>query len=384
MKIVHAIARLNLGGAALSVLELAAGQRRHGHDVLVVAGAIPPGEESMEHVADELGVPWVKLPQLQREVSPWDDARAVAALRRILRERRPDVLHTHTAKAGTVGRTAALAAGGARPRVVVHTFHGHVLTGYFSSRRERVFRGIERLLARRTSAIVAVSDEVRDDLIRLGIAPADKIAVVPYGFDLDARVHVDEGVRATTRARLGLRDSTFAIGWVGRLTAVKRPLDLVQTLRALLDRGVDAALVVVGDGEERAALEQLGLALDVSENILLEGYQTSIAPYYAAFDVLLLTSENEGTPVVAIEALAAGTPVVATDVGGVAAVVDDGETGLLAPKGDVQRLAEHLERLAHDPELRRSMGSLGATRMRERFATERMVDAVQRLYDRSL
>ena len=384
MRIVHAIARLNLGGAALSVLELAAGQRALGHDVLVVAGTIPVGEESMEHVADELQVPWTKVPALQRELSPRSDTAALAALRRIVRERKPDVLHTHTAKAGTVGRVAALTAGRARPKALVHTFHGHVLTGYFTPRRERLFRGVERELARRTSAIIAVSDEVRADLLRLHVAPAAKITVIPYGFDLEARVRAEDGARKALRTRLGLDDDVFALGWAGRLTAVKRPLDLVRVLHAVRRRGVDATLVLVGDGADRGAVEQLARELGVYPQLHLEGYQAEIAPYYAAFDALLLTSENEGTPVVAIEALAAGRPVVATDVGGVATVVDDGETGYLAARADVDALAERVERLARDPELSREMGALGATRMRERFARERMVQDVQRLYERLL
>ena len=152
MKIVHVIARLNVGGAALSVLELAAGQRRRGHDVLVVAGTIPPGEASMEHVAVELDVPYLRLPALTRELSPRDDLAAVRSLRRLLRTRRPDVLHTHTVEGGH-DRPRRRAAPRARaPRAVVHTFHGHVLSGYFDPRRERVFRLVERASRTRPTA----------------------------------------------------------------------------------------------------------------------------------------------------------------------------------------------------------------------------------------
>ena len=246
LTIVHAIARLNVGGAALHVLQLAHEQQKQGHDVVVVAGTLATGEESMEYAADELGVTVLRLPELQRELSPRRDATAIRALRRILRTRRPDVLHTHTAKAGATGRIAALLAGRARPRALVHTYHGHVLSGYFTPSRERVFRLIERLLGRMTSALVAVSDEVRDDLVRFGVAPAERISVVSYGFDLPAPSDAEVAAGARARTDLGIGDDTFVVGWAGRLTAIKRPLDLIRTLSALLDQGVDAQLVIVG------------------------------------------------------------------------------------------------------------------------------------------
>jgi glycosyltransferase involved in cell wall biosynthesis len=380
MRIVHAIARLNLGGAALSVLELAAGQQRAGHDVLVVAGTIPPGERSMEHVADELGVRYLHLPVLQRELSARSDAATVRSLRQIIGERRPNVLHTHTAKAGATGRLAALTSGRARPGAVVHTYHGHVLSGYFNPGRERAFRLLERMLAWSTDALVAVSDEVRDDLVRMHIAPARKFAVIPYGFDLDARVKGPLANRAHTRSELGLGDDAFVIGWAGRLTAIKRPLDLIR-----VTAGVDGAvLVLVGDGEERQTTESLARDLGISERVRFLGYRDDLGALYSAFDVFLLTSANEGAPVVVIEALAAGVPVVATDAGGTASVIDEGETGLLAPVGAVGQLQADLERLRQDPALRAGMGELGARRMRERFSVERMVDDTQRLYARIL
>ncbi len=379
MKIVHVIARLNVGGAALSVLELAAGQRRLGHDVLVVAGTIPAGEAPMEHVAAELDVPHLHLPELQRELSPRNDAAAVRALYRLLRERKPDVLHTHTAKAGTTGRAAALLRARARPGAVVHTYHGHVLSGYFGARRERVFKLVERGLAHATDALIAVSDEVRDDLVRFGIAPRQKFEVIPYGFDLDARVDSSETTRATKRAEAGI-DDTFVVGWAGRLTDVKRPLDLVRTLAQV----PDAMLVLAGDGELRGEVEALAQQLGVTDRVRILGYVRDMGSWYAAFDTFLLTSANEGAPVVAIEALAAGVPVVATAAGGTGTVVDNGETGFLTPVGAVESLAAHLRDLRDDPALRARMGSEGATRMRSRFSLERMVDDVERLYRRIL
>jgi glycosyltransferase involved in cell wall biosynthesis len=379
LSIVHVIARLNVGGAALHVLQLAREQAQRGHDVLVVAGTLAAGEESMEYVADELGVHVLKLPLLQRELSPRTDAAAILALRELLRRRRPDVLHTHTAKAGATGRLAALAVGSARPRAIVHTYHGHVLSGYFSRRWERVFRLIERLLSHTAGTLVAVSDEVRDDLVRFRVAPAERFVVVPYGFDLPAWSEADEAARRRLRAEVGA-DARFVVGWAGRLTAIKRPLDLVRTLGGLLERDVDALLVLVGDGEDRPAVEALAAELGLRDRCRFVGFQQRIRDWYAAFDAFLLTSANEGTPVAAIEALAAGRPVVATRAGGTAAVVANGETGYLERIGDTEALAARLALLARDPELGARMGERGAEDVRERFAIGRMADEIEAVY----
>lgn len=380
LKIVHVIARLNVGGAARHVVQLAREQADRGHDVLVVTGTLAAGEESMEYFATELGVPLRKLPALQRELSPRADLAAVLELRAILRERRPDVLHTHTAKAGATGRIAARLAGGARPPALVHTYHGHVLSGYFSRRLERLFRRIESLLARATGTLVAVSDEVRDDLVGFGVAPARRFAVVPYGFDLPEWGPADDEARGRIRDELAVVEGTFAIGWAGRFTPIKRPLDLVRTLRLVLDAEVDAVLVLVGDGENRADVELLADELGVAERCRFVGFRRHIREWYAAVDVALLTSANEGTPVVAIEALAAERPVVATRAGGTETVVTEGKSGFLLAVGDTEGLARRLIELARDPELRSRLGRNGAIDVRARFATTRMADELDAVY----
>jgi glycosyltransferase involved in cell wall biosynthesis len=238
---------------------------------------------------------------------------------------------------------------------------------------------VERALAFSTDALIAVSDEVRDDLVRFGVAPRDKFEVIPYGFDLDRRIDSSPETRAARRTAAGI-DGTFVIGWAGRMTEIKRPGDLVRVLAEL----PGAILVLAGDGELRSEVEQLARTLGVSDRLRLLGYIDDLGSWYGAFDVFLLTSANEGTPVVAIEALAAGVPVVATDAGGTSTVVDDGETGLLAPIGDVSALAAHIERLRADDELRRRLGAEGARRVRARFSTARMVDDVDGLYRRIL
>ena len=374
------IARLNMGGPALHVAYLTAGLRERGYATTLVAGSLARGEDSMAFVADGLGVDVERVEELQREISPLRDVFAMVRLARIIRRVRPHILHTHTAKAGAIGRFAALLAGDARPPIIVHTFHGHVLRGYFGPLRSRMFAALERVLARSTTCLVAVSPQVRDDLVRLGVAPEEKFIVIRLGIELEDRVDSDTDGRAETRRLLGIPSEAFTVGWIGRMTGIKRTDDVLLAFKRLRARGVDARLCMVGDGPDRAAIERRAHDLGIVRDTLFLGYQESVAPFYAAFDAFILPSANEGTPVTAIEALAAGRPVVATRVGGVPDVVRDGEDGFLVEAGDVEALAERLASLAADPGLRERMGAAGRGRVLPRYAVARLVDDVDRLY----
>jgi glycosyltransferase involved in cell wall biosynthesis len=377
--VVRVIARLNMGGPALHVAYLSAGLRARGYETQLVAGEVSRGEESMAFVAEAEGVPVTTLAHLHREISPVRDLRATFRLARILREQRPQILHTHTAKAGAIGRLAVLLAGRARPPVVVHTFHGHVLRGYFGPVRALAFRLVERLLARVADALIAVSPEVRDDLVALKIAPASKFTVIRLGIRLDDRL-AGAAAREETRRALGLADGRFTVGWIGRMTAVKRAEDVLRAFALLRERDVDACLCMVGDGPDHDRAEQLAGELGIVRDCLFTGYQEDIGAFFSAFDVFVLPSANEGTPVTAIEALASGCPVVATRVGGVPDVVRDGKDGFLVEPGDVEGLAERLEQLAAVPELRARLGAAGRERVVSRYAVDRLIDDVDRLY----
>jgi glycosyltransferase involved in cell wall biosynthesis len=380
VKVLRVIARLNMGGPALHVAYLASGLQERGYETTLVAGTLARGEDSMAFVADELGVRVERVPQLGREIAPLRDLRAAMQLARLIRRQRPQILHTHTAKAGAVGRIAALLAGDARPPIVVHTFHGHVLRGYFDPVRTLGFRLLERWLATKTTKLIAVSPQVRDDLVALGVAPAEKFEVIRLGIELERRVETDANARTETRRLLGVPEHAFVVGWIGRMTGVKNADAVLDAFRQLRDDGVDAYLCMVGDGPDRDKVEQRASELGIVRRCLFLGYQEEVAPYYAAFDTLILPSVNEGTPVSAMEALAAGRPVVATRVGGIPDVVEDGEDGYLAEPGETAQLAEQLARLARDPELRERMGEHGRARVIDRYAVERLLDDVDRLY----
>ena len=330
MRIVHVIARLNVGGAALHVLHIAHAQQLRGHDVTVVAGTLALGEESMEYVADELGTHVLELPALQRPLSLRADAAAILGLRSIIRRERPDILHTHTAKAGATGRLAALLSGRARPRVIVHTYHGHVLSGYFDQRWERFFRassGVSHI-----SPACSSPSARRCATISCGCASPPRIG---SRWCTTASTSLS-GARPTTAH--GSADGpssasatdTFAIGWAGRLTAIKRPLDLVRTLRAVLDQGVDAVLVLVGDGELRGATKR-SRATSASPSASASRLSRDVREWYAAVDVSLLTSRTKapgrGDRVAGRRRAGRRDATQAAR----ATVVDDGETGYLRP-----------------------------------------------------
>ena len=379
VRILRVIARLNVGGPALHVAYLSAGLAERGYETTLVAGDVARGEESMAFVAESAGVEVVRLPGLSREISPLRDLLAALRIAREIRRTRPHILHTHTAKAGAIGRAGAVLAGRSRPQVVVHTYHGHVLSGYFGVIGTSVFRAIERLLALVSDTLVAVSPQVRDDLVELRVAPARRFAVVRLGIDLEPRVRTSVDTEALRR-RLGIGSDRFVIGWFGRMTAVKRTQDLIETLVAVRAQGVDACLLLVGDGADRELLESHAKERGVARDLFFLGYQREVADWYALADAIVLTSVSEGTPVTIIEALAAGRPVVTTDVGGVGDVVRDGVDGFLVDVGDTEAMASRLARIAADPELGTTLGASGRERVLGRYAVARRVDDVDRLY----
>jgi glycosyltransferase involved in cell wall biosynthesis len=384
VRVLRVIARLNVGGPALHVSYLTKGLTERGYDTILVAGQVGGTEGSMEYASRELDVEPHLLSPLRRDISAWSDSAAVFQLRDLIRSYRPHIVHTHTAKAGTVGRTAAAIARVPEPPIVVHTFHGHVLRGYFGAAQTAVFRGIERSLARRTDRLVAVSPEVRDDLIAQRIAPPEKFEVIRLGLDLDRRATPDRSEAAAMRARLGVLDSSLLIAWLGRMTEIKRVDDLLTAFAMLRDRGVDAHLALAGDGPLRLQLEGLARELGISDRAHFIGLQQEVAALYGAADVVALTSRNEGTPVTLIEGLAAGTAVVSTDVGGVRDVVRDGETGLLVEAGDTDGIASAFERLGADPTFRQALGDAGRVDVRARYSVERLLGDVDDLYRRLL
>lgn len=378
------ISRLNVGGAAVQAINLAHSLEPH-YDATLLSGTEGEREGGMNGLADALGVRRRHVPGLRREIGP-RDLRALAFIRRQIRRERPSVLHTHAAKGGTLGRLAAVLSGRRRPDAIVHTFHGHVLSDYFSPRRSRLFVAIERAMARITTRLVAVGEDVKRDLVRFGIAREDEIEVIPVGLDLspfDLGEAARAEARARSRAELGIADHELVVSFVGRLVPIKR-VDRFLRIAALLADVPGVRFLVLGDGPLREELAGSPEAEALGDRVVWAGFRDEVAPLYFASDVVALTSDSEGTPTSLVEAQAAGVPVVCTDVGGTRETVLDGKTGLVLPAEEEHRFAAALRELLADRELRRRLGAEGRLHANERFRLERMVAEVMGLYERLL
>ena len=383
IKVLRIIARLNVGGPARHVVVLDRGLRQKGYDTLLVHGSVGPGESSLEHASAEAGISTRKVPELGPRINPLDDVRALWSLLRLVFTVRPDVIHTHTAKAGTLGRLAAFAFNATRGRsrraIVVHTFHGHVFEGYFSPAASRLIRAVEKCLGMVTDRIVTISPLQRRDLVeRFHIAPAKKVVTVPLGLDLAPLLQSSRSPQA--RARFGVGPDEFVVGYVGRLVPIKDLSTLVAGFQAALGDVPRARLIIAGDGPVRSQLAQQAERLGIADRVKFIGWTEQLVDLYGALDVCVLTSLNEGTPVAAIEAMAAGTAVIATAVGGVPDVVVDGRTGLLVPPRDASKLAAALAMLARDPGKLRDLAESARREVADRFSSDRLIGDIDNLY----
>lgn len=375
-RICRIIGRLNIGGPALHVILLTHGLRARGYETMLVAGREGPHEGTLRDLAAHKGVEPVLLPELGRKLHPGHDFVALCKLVRLLRRAQPAIVHTHTAKAGTLGRIAAKLAG---VPIIVHTFHGHVLSGYFKRSTTRLFLGIERCLARVSTKVLTVSERQRRDLLRLRIGQPQTVGVMPLGLELDGLLQCDRR-RGEMRRRLGLPAEAPLVGIIARLVPIKDHPTFLEAAADLHRSRPGVRFIIVGDGELRTCLERKALALGLEGSIHFLGWQRDLGPIYADLDLAVLSSLNEGTPVSLIEAMAAGLPVVATDVGGVPDVVADGKTGLLVPPKDPVAMSRAMGTLLDDPDKRRAMGQLGREAVYPQYSDASLLDRMDRLY----
>lgn len=378
VRVLRVITRLNIGGPAIHTILLtrALDDGREWTSTLV-AGTTAAHEGDMLDLAAAHGVQPVLLPALGREISPADDLLAVAKMVRLVRVLRPDVVHTHMAKAGTVGRLAAAIC---RVPLVVHTYHGHVFHGYFSPRKTRVFLAIERALGRLTDRIVVVGDRQLEELAgTYRVAPRGKLLPIRLGLELEPFLHAEQH-RGTLRAELGLAPDTPLVGIVARLVPIKAHEDFFEAVRLVRAAVPALQVLVVGDGERRGALEALVERLGLQSAVRFLGWRRDLPAVYADLDVVALASHNEGSPVALIEALAAARPVVSTAVGGVPEVVVDGETGLTVPARQPTGLAGAILTLLRDPTRAAALGRAGRAHVYPRYASARLADDMRALY----
>jgi len=382
-RIARIITRLGVGGAERYVCSLTEQLDRQHYESWLLCGRVGSDERQWSELARESGVQPVYIDHLRREPGP-ADFRAIVSIRRLLRTIRPAIVETHTAKAGTLGRIGALLAFGAAaetPRLI-HTFHGHVFQGYFNGPVSTVLIAIERQLARFTDIIVTVSETVRRELIdQYRISSASKVRVVPLGFDFAWLKKIAE-YRGWLRARLAASERTVIVGVVGRFAKVKNTQLAVRAFAKMVKaKQIDARLVLIGDGELHEALKALTRELEIEHLVMFCGWVLERAQIYSDLDVTCLASINEGSPVCLIESLAAGIPVIATNVGGVADTVQIGTDGELVPSGDEEYFTAALCRAAQRsswvPSERRRV-------LRERHSIARMIADVKTIYEEVL
>jgi glycosyltransferase involved in cell wall biosynthesis len=403
-KIVRIIARLNVGGPAKHVVWLTAGLLEAGFNTLLVTGTVPYGEEDMSYFAAEASVTPLYIREMSREIS-LQDVVTVWKLFRLFRSERPDIIHTHTAKAGTVGRTAGflyrwLTPGTliGRPRECkfVHTYHGHVFHSYYGRNRTRLFLAIERLLARIiTDRLIVVSKQQSVEIgEKFRVGRSGQIKVIPLGLDLGIFAEHAKR-RARFRHELCIPDHTILIGIVGRLTEIKNHQMFLNVAARLKE--IDPAcrrqgavrFIVIGDGGLRPDLEHQKQMLGLDQDVIFVGARKDPEYFYPALDVVALTSLNEGTPLTLIEAMANARPVVSTTVGGVVDllgdVVEDGpykvcSRGLAVPPGDEAAFVAALSRIIHDRSLQQELGERGLEFVEVNYSKERLIEDIKHLY----
>lgn len=375
IRIVRVITRLNVGGPAWHAILLAAGLNSGRFSTTLVTGSVGPAEGDFGGVARARGVEPVVIPELARRIRPHRDLIALGKLVRCFRGLQPDIVHTHMAKAGTLGRLAARIA---RVPRCVHTFHGHVLDGYFSPLAARSFLAVERALARRTDRLVAVSPRLREALLRMGIGRPEQVEAIPLGLDLERFVAV-RGDPGRVRRDLRLLPGARLMAIVGRLVPIKDHPTLFAALGRL---DPDVHLLVVGDGESRGRLEALAGDLGLSDRVHFLGWRHDLEVILAGVDVVVCCSLNEGTPVALIEAMAAGVPVVGTAVGGVGDLVAPGRTGWLVPARDPAALAAAIREVFTTPALAAARAQEARRLVLERHTAQSLISRMEAFYQR--
>lgn len=362
-------------------------------ETLLVVGEREGHEKSASYIADQLGISYVTIKGMGRSLNPAGDYTAYRELRTLIKSFQPDIVHTHAAKPGALGRLAAAAED---VPVILHTFHGHVFHSYFGSLKSRFFIQAERMLARKSDAIIAISEQQKRELAHeFRIAPEEKFRVVPLGFDLDRFGTNREEKRLRFRREFGVADDEIAIGIIGRLVPVKNHYLFLKAVKHVLDRSSkEIKAFIIGDGETRNDLETIcresGIPFSTQDDpvhphpLVFTSWRSDVDVINAGLDIVCLTSHNEGTPVSLIEAQAANKPVVSTRVGGIADIVAEGETALLADVQDGSLFADHLLRLVQDDALRHRLGANSSRHVMERFSYQRLVADMSHLYNELL
>ena len=389
-KILRIHNRMIIGGPSHNVTLLSAFLSPEFETKLLV-GRKDPTEKDASYIADQLGLFPIEISEMRRTVMPVFDLIAYFKIKKIIREFKPDIVHTHASKSGAIGRLAARAC---KVPLVVHTFHGHVFHSYFNKFLSDIVIRMERYLAKKTDAIVAISESQKYELSSVyRIAPAEKIHVIPLGFNLDKFSRDQDTKRIIFRNKYGFGADDMLIGIIGRIVAIKNHdmfLEVAARVKASCPEK-KIRFVIIGDGDMRPQVEkkagELGLSYSYfithpgdQTDVVVTSWETEIDQALAGLDIVLLTSNNEGTPVSLIEAQSAGKPVVSTDVGGVEDIVSHGSSGYITPVNDVTGFSAYVVELIRNEGLRKSMGEAGHSNVIRKFSRQRLVRDMKQLY----
>lgn len=384
IKVLRIINRFNIGGPTYNATFLTK-YLSDDFETLLVGGLPDVGESDSLHVLEEYGVKPLLIEEMKRLPSFQSDRKAYARIKEIIREYKPDIVHTHASKAGALGRKAAIEL---KVPIIVHTFHGHVFHSYFGKVKTLLFKTIERRLARRSTGIIAISKLQKKELVLdHKISTDKKTTIIPLGFDLN-RFHDDlEFKRAKTRKEFNIDDQEIAVAIVGRLAPIKNHtlfLDVIEKISRKTSKNL--AVFIVGDGSEAEFIKNRINSMDLGPTIriVMTSWIKDIGTFNAGMDIMCLTSNNEGTPVSLIEAQAANIPVISTDVGGVRDVIDDGVTGFVVPKKSVDDFAEKLLLLIEDEKKREKMSQNGWNFVEHKFHYTTLVSNVETYYRKLL
>jgi glycosyltransferase involved in cell wall biosynthesis len=387
-KVLRIINRFNIGGPTYNAAYLTKYLPSE-YETLLIGGDKEESEDSSQHILNELGINPTIIPEMRRAIRFGNDYAAYKKIKQIIEEFKPDIVHTHASKAGTLGRMAAFAC---NVPAVVHTFHGHVFHSYFSKAKTTIFKRIEKKLALKSSAIVAISAIQKEELGTVHkIAPLDKIEVIPLGFDLERFQNNLEEKRAEFRKEYQIKDDEIAIGIIGRLVPIKNHQLFLNALRYVLDHtDKKVRAFIIGDGESRDAIINLAKDLNIPFSrsnvkfeispLTLTSWIKNIDIVNAGMDIIALSSLNEGTPVSLIEAQAANNPVVSTNVGGIENVVLQNKTGLLSDVEDLETYSANLLELVENDSKREAMSKEGWKHVKDQYSYKRLVSDVDKLY----
>jgi len=376
-KILRIINRFNLGGPAYNAAYLTKYLAPE-FETLLIGGIKDDLEESSEFILKNLGVEYKTIPEMKRSIHLLNDLSVYNKIKNVIRKFNPDIVHTHAAKAGALGRWAAYSC---NVPVIVHTFHGHVFHSYFGSFKTSLYKAIERNLAKKTSAIIAVSEKQKAELVNEHkIVSTEKVHVIPLGFDLNRFQENQDEKRKIFRTKYKLTDE-IAIGIVGRLVPVKNHslfLEAIKFVKEKSQRKIKA--FIVGDGSERENLEIKTKQLGLNNVVIFTSWEKEVDKIYPGLDIVCLTSFNEGTPVSLIEAQAANKPIVSTNVGGIENVVIPNKTALLSGVSEKEKYCDNLFSLIDNDLLRTELGYEGWNFVKNKFGYERLVSEVKNLY----